>query len=170
MSFNSKSKNSQNLEAPKPFIPYDKGISEQLKRVATKYGLKVIFTRSLSLKSKLLTKPFKSGSACGVVHKVTCSCCKKYIGETRRTIEETIKEHQADVDKEKSVQKVTGSRHTPNWKEVEILTKENNTVKWKFEESVAISQEKKDNLLNKKEKRKVISDIWSAIITQINVN
>ena len=177
MSFNSKSKNSQNLEAPKPFIPYDKGISEQLKRVATKYGLKVIFTRSLSLKSKLLTKPFKSGSACGVVHKVTCSCCKKYIGETRRTIEERIKEHQADVNNEKSLQKITGlsqhlreSRHTPNWKEVEILTKENNTVKRKFEESVAISQEKKDNLLNKKEKRKVISDIWSAIITQINVN
>ena len=30
--------------------------------------------------------------------------------------------------------------------------------------------EKKDNLLNKKEERKVISDIWSAIITQIKVN
>ena len=50
-------------------------------------------------------------------------------------------------------------RHTPNWKEVEILAKENNIVKQNFKESVAISQEKKDNLLNKKEERKVVSDI-----------
>ena len=60
--------------------------------------------------------------------------------------------------------------HTPIWKEVKIIAKENNIVKWKFKESVAITQEKKDNLLNKKEERNVISDIWSAIITQIKVN
>ena len=58
----------------------------------------------------------------------------------------------------------------PNWKEVEILAKENNIVKRKFKESVATLQGKKDNRLNKKEERTVISDIWSAIITQIKVN
>ena len=62
------------------------------------------------------------------------------------------------------------SRHTSNWKEVEILAKENNIVKRKFKESVAISQEKKDTLMNKEKERNVISDIWSAIITQIKVN
>ena len=51
-----------------------------------------------------------------------------------------------------------------------MLARENNIVKRKFKDSVAISQEMKDNLLNKKEERKVISDIWSAIITQIKVN
>ena len=60
MPSNSKSKNSQTLEKPKLFIPYEKGIPEQLKYVANKYGLEVILTRSLSLKSKLLTNPFKS--------------------------------------------------------------------------------------------------------------
>ena len=34
LSFNSRSKNNQNLEAPKLFILYETGISEQLKRVA----------------------------------------------------------------------------------------------------------------------------------------
>ena len=108
---------------------------------------------------------------------VTCSCSKKYIGETGRTIEERIKEHQADVNNQKSVEKITDlsqhlleSRHTPIWKEVEIIAKENNIVKQKFKESVAIMQERKDNLWNKTEERKVISDIWSAIITQIKVN
>ena len=47
------------------FILYEKGIPGQLKRVANRYGLEVIFTRSLSLKSKLPTKPFKSCSTCG---------------------------------------------------------------------------------------------------------
>ena len=137
----------------------------------------MIFTRSLSLKSKLLTNPFKSDIVCGVVYKVTCSCCKKDFGETGRTIEEWIKEHQADVNNEKSVEKITGlsqhlreSRHTPNWKEAEILAKENNIVKRRFKENVAISQEEKDKILNKKEERKVISDIWSEIITQIKLN
>ena len=87
----------------------------------------MIFTRTSSLKSKLRTNPFKSDSACGVVYKVTCPCCKKYFGESGRTIEETIKEHQVDVNNQKSVEKITGlsqhlreSRHTPNWKEEEI--------------------------------------------------
>ena len=52
-----------------------------------------------------------------------------------------------------------------------MIAKENNIVKRKFKESVAITQEKKDNnFSNKKEERKVISDIWSAMITQIKVN
>ena len=119
------------METPKLFIPYGKGIAEQLKRVANRYGLEVIFTRSLSLKSKLPTNPFNSCSTCGVVYKVTYSCYKKYIGETGRTIEERIKEHQTDVNNQKNVEKITGlsqhlreSRHTPIWKEVEILAKE----------------------------------------------
>ena len=46
LSFNSRSKNKQELGAPKLFIPYEKGISEQFKRIADKYGLEVIFRRS----------------------------------------------------------------------------------------------------------------------------
>ena len=88
-----------------------------------------------------------------------------------------IKKHQADVNNQKSVEKITGlsqhfreSRHTPIWKNVEIIAKENNIVKGKFKENVGIGQERKGNLLNKKEERKVINDIWSAIIAQTRVN
>ena len=112
LSSNSKSKNSQNLEVPNLFLLYEKGISKQLNRLANKYGLEVIFTRSLSVKSKLRTNPFQSDSACGVAYKVTCSCCKKYVGETGRTIEERIEEHQPGINNAKSVEKITGlSQH-----------------------------------------------------------
>ena len=39
-----------------------------------------------------------------------------------------------------------------------------NIIKQKFKEIVSISQEKNDNLLNKNERRKVTSDINSAIV------
>ena len=68
----------------------------------------MLLTRSWSLKSKLLTNPFKSGSWCRLVYNATCSFNKKYFGEMGRTIEERIKEHEADVNNEKSVQKITG--------------------------------------------------------------
>ena len=69
-----------------------------------------------------------------------------------------------------SLQNVRESGHTPNWEEVEILAKENNIVKRKFKESVTTMQVKRINAFNKKEDRKVMSDTWSGIITQIKVN
>ena len=70
---------------------------------------------------KVQTNLLKSDSACAIVYKVTCYFRKKYFGETGRTIEETIKEHQADVNNDESVEKIKGlsqhlreSRHTPN--------------------------------------------------------
>ena len=38
---------------------------------------------------------------CGVICKVTCSCYKKYIAETGRTIKERIKKSQTDVNNKK---------------------------------------------------------------------
>ena len=51
--------------------------------------------------------------------------------------------------------------HTPNWKEVEILAKENNIAKQNVKESVAVTQGMKDNFLNKKDETKFIIDIKS---------
>ena len=75
------------------YLYHKKGLSKQLKRVANKYGLEVILKRSLLLKLKLQTNPFKRASVSGIVYKVTYSCCRKYFGETQRAIEERIKEH-----------------------------------------------------------------------------
>ena len=40
-----------------------------------------------------------------MVYKVACTYCKKYFGETGRTMPESINEHQADINNEKSVEK-----------------------------------------------------------------
>ena len=93
---------------------YEKGIAKQLKPVPNRYGSEMIFAASLPLKSKLPTNPFKSCSACEVVYKVTCSCYKKYIGKTGRTIRERIKEHQRYINNEGLSQHFRESAHTPN--------------------------------------------------------
>lgn len=63
-------------------MSYKKGIVEQLRRVANVYDLEVTFQD----RSYQPTSPFKSCSTNGVLFKVTCSCYKKYIEETGRTI------------------------------------------------------------------------------------
>ena len=78
----------------------------------------MIFTRSLSLNSKLSTKTFKSCSKCGVIYKInkiTYSCYEKYIGKTRRRKEVRIKEHQADANNEKSLEKIVGLSSVRKW-------------------------------------------------------
>lgn len=63
-------------------MSYEKGIAEQLRRVANVYDLEVTFQD----RSFQPTSTFKSCSTSGVLFKVTCSCYKKYIEETGRTI------------------------------------------------------------------------------------
>ena len=66
LSNNKKSQKSEKLEAPKLFMPYEKGISEQLKRIAYRHGSEVIFTRN-------------------------CSSYPKYTEETGKILEERMK-------------------------------------------------------------------------------
>ena len=82
---------------------------------------------------------------------------QKYVGATGRK-RRRIKEHQTDVNKEKSVLKITGlsqhlreSRHTLGV--IEILAKENNTVKQKFKWCNCARKEGQPVEENRKEKR-----------------
>ena len=50
-SHNSEHKN-KGLEPLKMFIPYEKGISEKLKRVASKYGFTTVFTKTKELRGQ----------------------------------------------------------------------------------------------------------------------
>ena len=63
-------------------MSYEKGLAEKLRRVANVYDLEVTFQD----RSYQPTSTFKSCSTSGVLFKVTCSCYKKYIEKTGRTI------------------------------------------------------------------------------------
>ena len=47
---------SKELESLKMFIPYKKGITEKLKRVASKYVFTTVFTKTKDLRGQIRTK------------------------------------------------------------------------------------------------------------------
>ena len=98
---------SKELEPLKMFIPYEKGVAEKLKRVASKYGFTTAFTKTKDLRGQIRTKQNNKMETSGVVYEVDCNnCFKKYTGETGRTLKEIIKELKDDRGKsQKKIQR-----------------------------------------------------------------
>ena len=61
------------------FIPYEKGVTEKLKRVASKYGFTTVFTKTEGLRGQLQTKQKDKMETSVVVYKVDCDNCLKSI-------------------------------------------------------------------------------------------
>ena len=79
-------------------IPYVQGTAEIFKHICGKYGIKVHFKRSTTIK-QILMKPKDQDpmdKKSGVIYSYQCNgiaCNEKYIQETPRTLEERCKEH-----------------------------------------------------------------------------
>ena len=76
-------------------LPYRKGVSEVLRRCQQHQGIRTVFRSDTTLRShlvrpKVVLEPSKQES---VVYKIPCECGKVYIGETGRSMRESIKEH-----------------------------------------------------------------------------
>ena len=81
---NSKHK-SKELELLTIFIPYEKGFTEKLKRIASKYGFTTVFTKTKVLREKIRKKQKDKMETSGIVYEVDCNnCFKWYTGETGR--------------------------------------------------------------------------------------
>ena len=58
--------------------------------------------------------------------------------------------------------KTTG--HFPAWNDVRIIYRENNWKKGKFNEAARITSHNKEQLMNKKDERKTISNFWNIVL------
>ena len=54
--------------------------------------------------------------------------------------------------------------HSPAWDEVRIIYRENNWKKRKLKEAAIITSENKEQLINKKDERKLISNLWNIVL------
>ena len=101
-----KRRNNNNQNKPgtdtnqKPYIivPYQRGLSESLKRTCANHGVQVYFKGGRTIKSLLMAPkdqdPIKNKS--GVIYRFKCNravCDDEYIGESSRTFRERFKEH-----------------------------------------------------------------------------
>ena len=108
----------------------------------------------------------------GVVQEVDCNnCLRRYEGETGRILKERMKEHKYDGKKSREDKKITGlsqhiktTGHSPGWDDVISVYSENNWKMKKFQEAAKITSHNKEQLMNKKHKRKTISNLWKIAL------
>jgi len=109
-------------------LPYLKGVSEPLLRCLQQQGIRTIFKSDTTLRSHLVrpkdtVDPDKQD---GVVYRIPCECGKVYIGETGRSMQKRIKEHDRDIRLART-QTSTVSEHAnktghhPLWNEVKFI-------------------------------------------------
>ena len=83
---------SKELEPLKMFTPYEKGVAEKLKRVASKYRFTTVFTKTKDLRGQIQTKQKDKMETAGVVYEVDCNyCLKKYTRERVRKLKARMK-------------------------------------------------------------------------------
>ena len=82
-----------------------------------------------------------------------------------------MKEHKDDGEKSRKDKKITGvskhmktTGHFSAWNDVRIIYRENNWKKRKFKEAARIISHNKEQLMNKKDERKTISNLWNIVL------
>ena len=104
-------------------IPYIKGTSEAIRRVLAPMGIRTA-VKSNKMKWSIMRKvkdKVKGSDAPGVVYAVGCKDCKEvYIGETKRSASQRIKEHKVDtrigrIDKSAIAEHAHVTGHEVHW-------------------------------------------------------
>lgn len=92
------------------YMPYIKGVTDNMGTLLKNYSIKTVFTPHSKLAKHIGTPkdviPFQTPG----VYKIDCSCGSSYIGQTKRTIAERVKEHIAAV-KNRQVNKSAIAEH-----------------------------------------------------------
>ena len=153
---------------PKGFIklPYVKGQSEKIRRLANKYQIRSVFTSKQTLRSVLTkTKPEGLQDTKNCIYSIPCECGKVYIGETKRPLNTRLEEHKkncrlGETTKSGVANHVWDEQHTILWNETKIIGKEEHWQKRKFKEAVAM--ELKQNIFS--QPSVTISQVWKSIL------
>ncbi|KAI5636520.1 hypothetical protein NE865_10765 [Phthorimaea operculella] len=153
------------------YLPYVKGVTDKIGTVLSKGSIKTVFTPlskiSYSLRTPKDVIPFQNAG----VYKVQCSCGKSYIGQTKRSISERVKEHIAAV-KNRQTHKSAIAEHllssgANHWIELhapKVLSVERHYYSRVVREAIEIK--KNPNNFNREDGFK-LSTTWSPVIDKI---
>ena len=142
-----KDQNQSNKDKPRPpliGLPYIKGISEPLERTFKKYGVAVYHKPVNTVRQQLVhpKDPTPKELKSGVIYQIRCKTCNRlYVGETARTLKTRIEEHKKTTSSAiKEYQSNTG--HIIDWENVKVIGKEDQWMKRKIKEAIAIRKDK----------------------------
>lgn len=103
---------------------------------------------------------------------IPCSCSKEYIGETSRSLNIRIKEHTADLRRDRTsksalAEHVHSSSHYIYMEKVKLVRKDDHYLKRKIKEAIEIG--KKKNHLNWDDGLK-LSNTWKPLLEILKIN
>ena len=100
----------------------------------------------------------------GVVYQVKCSCGSTYVGETGRTLELHLKEHQRAVKSRQTTNRIAvhanNTHHSILWDSAEVISRETHWHKRKVQEALCIPRT--DNTMNLDQGLQ-LNPIWSTL-------
>ena len=109
-------------------LPYVEGVSESLRCCLEQQGIRTVFKSDTTLRWHLVqpkdaVNPAKQD---GVLYRIPYECGKVYIGETGRSMQERIKEHDRDIQLAGTQTSAVSEHahdtgHYPIWNEVKFI-------------------------------------------------
>ena len=109
-------------------LPYTEGVSDDIRRVCRKFGMKVVFRSGHSLRSTQtkVKDALSMEKISKVVYQVPCSCGKAYVGETVRRLQTRMKEHwdacqKGALEKSALAEHAWESHHPINWEGITVV-------------------------------------------------
>jgi hypothetical protein len=154
----------------KAFLPYIRGVTDKIAKVLKRKEIMTSFKPLITIRQRMksIKDPIDNRQEKGI-YKVSCSCGKCYIVETRRSFQVRIKEHEANIRKEhthtSALEKHSlKTKHHVCLEDTKILAKEGHYYKRRLREAIEII--KHPNNMNRDGGLEV-SSFWHPLINQI---
>ena len=128
-------------------LPYCKGLSESINKLCHKLNIQLVSTSRRNLKSELVhvKRKIPIEQIAGVVYKVDCSCGQAYVGETGRSMDIRMKEHQRAVRQDSSNNGIAvhanKTMHSIQWDSAQVIHRETHWHRRKILESLYIAEQ-----------------------------
>ena len=153
---------SQNFDLEKIIaIPYYRNTSEKIKQILSKFDIKVVFRKGLTIRSILNKQDKPITEKSNLVYNINCNDCDAvYVGTTKRKLKQRINEHKLALHKDYIKSNVADHaklfKHSINFDEPKIAYFENKNSARKFLESFEIEKMKckNNNLTNDQQNSK----------------
>ncbi|XP_045477895.1 uncharacterized protein LOC123683043 [Harmonia axyridis] len=148
-------------------IPYVRGLSEKLRRIGNRYGVRTAFQTKNTVRANLTkVKPDNENQRTkNCIYEIPCECGRSYIGETKRPLDTRVKEHQklarlGETEKSRLVQHAWDEEHRIKWDEASIISKEERSKRRKLKEAAFMAITPNPISMPSLE----IKEVWAPII------
>ncbi len=152
-------------------LPYIRNVSESIRRILTPLNIRTCFRPHKTLRQLLVhpKTPIQINQRNGVVYKITCGTCKEvYIGQTGRTLQHRVKEHQRALTSFDAIYNTSAvaehairRNHQIDWSNVKVIDCQQNWTQRCLLESWYIK--KTSNTINRE--NGPLPEVYNALIT-----